>query len=189
MFLHQVKVGLAGTGRTIFRGLYLSKRTVHLKVFLFQIRTWTTTWVNKNQRMTIKQRNGNEETDIFDSVATVHVHTMIPRDIETKMLRDQGTWNALLDRCLAMLHDHAMKNEYLVRYIETVHDREMSISLGGDIGSTELTPRLTVLTLVIIQQHRTMISTHVSRRNNTLVTTDHNSGHHHDWRQAPLRLQ
>ena len=43
MFLHRVKTGLAGTGRTIFRGLYLSKPNAHLKAFLFQIKTWTTT--------------------------------------------------------------------------------------------------------------------------------------------------
>ena len=114
---------------------------------------------------------------------------MIPQDIATKMLRDQGMWNVLLDHYLAMLHDHAMRNEYLVKYVETVHDREMSISLGGDIGSTEWTLRLTVLTRLIIHQHRTMISTYVSRRNNTLVMTDHNSGHHHDWGHAPLRLR
>ena len=105
---------------------------------------------------------------------------MIHRGIETKMLQDHGTWNALLDRYLAMLHVHTMTNAYLVRYIETVRDREMSIRLGGDIGSTESTPRLTVLTHVTIHQHRTMILTHVSRRINTLMTTDHNSGHHHD---------
>ena len=41
MFLHQVKVELVGTGRTIFRGLYLFKPNAHLKAFLFQIKTWT----------------------------------------------------------------------------------------------------------------------------------------------------
>ena len=179
MFLHQVKAGIADNGRTIFRGLYLSKRTVHLKVFLFQIRIWTTTLVNKNQRMKNSWRNGNEETDIFSSVATVPVHMMTHRGIETKMLQGHGTRNDLLDNCLAMLHVHETTNESQGRYLETVHDREMPISLGGDIENTELIHRLTVLTHVIIHQHRTMIVTHASRRKHTLTTNDHNYGHHH----------
>ena len=179
MFLHQVKAGIADNGRTIFRGLHLSKPNVHPKVFLFQIRTWTTTSVNTNQRMKNSWRNGNEETDIFSSVATVPVHMMTHRGIETKMLQDHGTRNDLLDNYLAMLHVQEMPNGSQGRYLETAHDREMPNSLGGDIESTELIHRLTVLTHVIIHQHRTMIVPHTLRRKHTLTTNDHNYGHHH----------
>ena len=136
-----------------------------------------------------RRRNGHEETDIFVSVETVHVHTMINRGIEIGMLQDHGTWNELLDLEIAMLHDREMTNAYLVRYRETVHDQEISISLGGDNVNTELTHRLTVPTYVIIHQHRTMNMTNVSRRTNTLMTTDHNNVHHHDWGHVHLRLR
>ena len=136
-----------------------------------------------------RRRNGHEETDIFVSVETVHVHTMINRGIETEMLQDHVTWNELLDLEIAMLHDREITNEYPARYRETVHDHEISISLGGDNGNTALIHRLTVPTHVITHQHRTMTMTHVSRRTHTLTTTDHNNVHHQDWVHVHLRLR
>ena len=96
MFHHQAKVESAGIGRTIFRELYLSRPNVHLKIYLLMIRTWTETWVNKNQRMKNRYCNGNDETDIFVSVAIVHIHAMINRGIETEMLPDHEILNVLL---------------------------------------------------------------------------------------------